>query len=65
MLTSWNQVATETAERFSRGCGVNLMRPSSAIKLLKKRKLIHILTAKGNQKLLYQRIFLALRSRRP
>lgn len=61
---SWHGIPVDVADDFSHGCGVDLLRPSDAIKLLKRRKLVHIKNANGNQKLLYSKILKLLTAKR-
>jgi len=55
--TSWRGVKIDMIEKFTLGCGVNLIDVQRQMEYLRRRKMIHITRASPLQRRMYQRIF--------
>jgi 3,4-dihydroxy-2-butanone 4-phosphate synthase len=54
---SWKGVPIDVVVKFSSACGVDLMRPSQALKYIRKAKRVHIENASPAQKKFFVRLF--------
>lgn len=54
--TAWNNVTTETAERFMRACGVNPMAARKQRDFFRRRRMIHVERASGSARRMYDRM---------
>lgn len=57
--TSWSGLQIETIEKFSTGCGVDLLRCHSQKRFLKTRKMVHLTRGDANQRRMYAEILQA------
>lgn len=53
---SFDNFTVKTATAFSIACGVNHLAAERVVEFLKRRRRVHVLSARGNQKKMYDRL---------
>lgn len=54
--TNWNGITLSTLAKFMAACGVNPLQARRVREFARRRRMVHVQSAKGPQKALYQRI---------
>lgn len=58
----WDDIPMETADRFSRACGVDLTRPAPVIKWFRRAGMMHVKTGDAQQRKFFKRLMTTQRS---
>ncbi len=55
--TSWSGFTIDVIMRFSKACGVDLLKPKRQMDYLRRGQFLHVYGSKGHQRQLYSKIF--------